>query len=237
MDLQSLVLFDVDGTLMEDSPTHKAAFSHAFREVYDVDADIDEIERHGMTDTSIILGVMKKRGLGEEEVAPKLNQAMNSMTHYFIARLNPSDFRLLPGVARLIPALASQGHILGLVTGNLEPIARARVEAAGIGEYFSVGGFGSDSAVRSELVAKAVTQARQLLVQPFMTFVVGDTPRDVEAGEAAGAHTVAVATGKYSVDRLRLSGADLVLPSLGEEEWSRLFSYMRVAAESSRTHA
>ena len=45
-------------------------------------------------------------------------------------------------------------------------------------------------------------------------FVVGDTPLDVLAAKEAGATSVAVASGKYSVDRLHDAGADHVLPSL-----------------------
>jgi phosphoglycolate phosphatase-like HAD superfamily hydrolase len=51
-------------------------------------------------------------------------------------------------------------------------------------------------------------------VTPDRVFVVGDTPLDVEATRAVGAVSVAVASGRFSVEELRSSGAEYVLPSL-----------------------
>jgi phosphoglycolate phosphatase len=48
-------------------------------------------------------------------------------------------------------------------------------------------------------------------------FVIGDTPRDVEAAHAAGCSAIGVATGHYDVDSLREVGADHVVETLEHE--------------------
>jgi phosphoglycolate phosphatase-like HAD superfamily hydrolase len=51
-------------------------------------------------------------------------------------------------------------------------------------------------------------------VDPATVYVVGDTPLDVAAAKAAGAVSVAVASGAYPVEALASAGADHVLPNL-----------------------
>jgi hypothetical protein len=60
---KTLVTFDIDGTLCVSDPKqsasanamHTKAFSHAFREIYGIDASIDEVSHHGSTDQLILL--------------------------------------------------------------------------------------------------------------------------------------------------------------------------------------
>jgi phosphoglycolate phosphatase len=68
------------------------------------------------------------------------------------------------------------------------------------------------------LTGIAIEQARRLHTQltPAQVFVVGDTPRDIEATRKAGAVSVGVATGHYSVNDLTQAAADHVLASLAE---------------------
>ena len=102
--------------------------------------------------------------------------------------------------------------LLGLVTGNLEPIAYAKLGRAGLNGYFSFGGFGSDNADRSLMVKKALDIAKnQFGFNGDKIFVIGDTPRDVEAAKVYNLKTIAVATGMYSVKELRDCGADYVV--------------------------
>ena len=106
--------------------------------------------------------------------------------------------------------------MLGLATGNVEAGARIKLERGGLNGYFSFGGFGSDSEDRTEVVAAAARRASALgaSATPDRTFVIGDTPRDVLAGKAAGFRTIAVGTGNYSTEALRVTGADLVIEDL-----------------------
>ena len=96
---------------------------------------------------------------------------------------------------------AAAPHRLALVTGNLEPIARLKLRAAGIVRHFAPGqgGFGSDSEDRSDLPPLARERAAAgnggAPWPREQTVVIGDTPRDIACARADGVHVVAVATG------------------------------------------
>ncbi len=108
--------------------------------------------------------------------------------------------------------------MLGLVSGAMEGAARTKLVPANLNRFFIFGAYGSDSPDRAELTRIAIEKATRLHRQltPSDVYVVGDTPRDVDAATAAGAISVGVATGRYSVDELRAGGAVHVLGSLEE---------------------
>lgn len=103
---------------------------------------------------------------------------------------------------------------MGLVTGNIESIARAKLKKVGLNHYFEVGGFGSDDIERTNLVKIAIKRARvnfNFKQEKNNVFFVGDAPREIKAGKEAGVKTIGVATGKYSMKKLKNSGANFVL--------------------------
>jgi phosphoglycolate phosphatase-like HAD superfamily hydrolase len=105
--------------------------------------------------------------------------------------------------------------LLGLVTGNLEPMARGKLKKVNINQYFKVGGFGSDNADRTKLVKIAIKQAQKLNFTPSANIILfGDTPKDIAAGKQAEVKTAGIATGIYTVEKLKQSGADFVFENL-----------------------
>jgi phosphoglycolate phosphatase-like HAD superfamily hydrolase len=131
---------------------------------------------------------------------------------------NSKDFRVLPGVEEILRDLSARnGFFLGLGTGNLEAGARIKLERPRLNGYFPFGGFGSDSPDRTRLLEIAVDRGTRLAgarSSPDAVFVVGDTPRDVVAGKAIGARTLAVASGPYETVDLEASGPDLLVGDL-----------------------
>jgi phosphoglycolate phosphatase-like HAD superfamily hydrolase len=126
------------------------------------------------------------------------------------------EFRVLPGARELVGFLdRHQGFLVGLATGNIQEGAQLKLDRAGLGSFFSFGGFGSDSEDRTELTRTAIERAHDLSKsQVEKVFVVGDTPRDIVHGKEAGATTVAVASGNYSQDTLEGYKPDLAVKSL-----------------------
>jgi phosphoglycolate phosphatase len=109
---------------------------------------------------------------------------------------------------------------IGLATGNVEAGARIKLERGNLNRYFPFGGFGSDSENRTELVRHGAQRAAAYMgYQPDAgnVFVIGDTPRDILAGREAGFLTVGVATGKYSKEELKESGATVVISDFEQE--------------------
>jgi len=127
--------------------------------------------------------------------------------------------RILPGVGELLAALrATEGVLLGCVTGNFAEAARMKLQAAGIDpDSFGANGFGGQAATRSALVRLAMDRGASLAGQPIRAhdvIVVGDTPRDVDAAKANGCACLAVATGNFTAEVLSAAGPDAVVSDL-----------------------
>ncbi len=216
--MNKLVLFDVDRTLIGRSQCHHNAFSYSFKKVYDVDVDIRIINYGGMTDPAIAIEVLKKIGLKKDIICPKLPECMDTIVDYFQKNVYKDTIPVLPGVRELLESLTNNGILLGLITGNLEPVAWGKLKSIHIDHYFKLGGFGSDNINRTELVKIAVKKSKNDFNFNGKTFVVGDTPRDIKAGFEADAITIAVATGTYSAEELKNYGADFVFENLKKKE-------------------
>ncbi len=151
-----------------------------------------------------------------------VGECMREMARYYEREAGGEDaISVLPGMHDLLEELDRRGVRSGLVTGNIEEIAHRKLKEAGVRKSFSVGGFGSHSERRSDLVDLAIGRAEKETGERFgkeSVFLVGDTPRDVLAGKEAGVATIEVATGKFSRDELIRDGADYTLESLGEKE-------------------
>ncbi len=215
--VKSLVLFDVDGTLTRDFYEHRQAFSDAFREVYHIEATIDCINHHGMTEQEIIRGVLKKNGVPLEEINAKMAQCMQVMVKSFKRMVGRSRAEVLPGVRKLLEKLEQKSVMIGLVTGNLEPIARGKLKKLRLNKYFKIGGFGSDDASRANLVRIARKRAADRVgyeMANSQIYLVGDTPQDINAAKKANIKTLAVATGTYTRDELQKFNPDYVFVDL-----------------------
>ncbi len=215
-----LVLFDIDKTLIHSTVGHKEAFETAFRQVYGVEAVVDFVKHNGMTDQGVVYLLMGEAGISELEIGAKMAECMRVMSEYYLAHCMENVVVPMDGVLDLLAALSTKGVLLGLVTGNLQDIARAKMQQIGANDYFKVGGFGSDNLIRAELVGIAIARAQmEFGFQPAdNVFLVGDTPNDIKAGKLAGVKTIGVSAGINSVSDLTEAGADFVLNSLVEKE-------------------
>ena len=124
---------------------------------------------------------------------------------------------LLPWVSETLEEL-SDIHLLGIVTGNQEIVARKRLEFVGLNKYFPFGSFGNEDYERSNLVRNALDKAKVYgwNGNKSSVYLVGDTARDVEAGKIENVVTVAVATGSVSKEKLSESNPDYIIDDLSE---------------------
>ena len=211
--MHTLVLFDIDGTLVRGGPA-KQAFHQALLHAFGTAGDIQVHDFAGKTDPQIARELLTAAGLGHDEVDRGLPVLWTRYLVELEARLADVPMLLLPGVVELLDALERTGGVaLGLLTGNIAGGARLKLGSVGIHERFVVGSFGSDHEQRERLPAIAIERATRHFGVPFgrdRVVVVGDTPRDVACGLHEGVRTVAVATGRYGVDALRDVGAHTV---------------------------
>jgi phosphoglycolate phosphatase len=208
------VLFDIDGTLLVTGGAGGVAWQRGFEELYRVEADVAEHTDAGMTDPEIA-AIVFREVIGREGSAEERAKAIGCYLKHLPDAVAESDgYRVMPGVEQLLDRLIDAGVLLGLVTGNIEAAAHIKLARGRLNRFFSFGGYGSDSADRTEVTKAAIGRGELVsggTLQSSSSIAVGDTPRDVKAGHGAGIKVVGVATGSYSVDQLRQAEADWAL--------------------------
>jgi phosphoglycolate phosphatase len=215
-----LLLFDIDGTLVFAEDATRQAIKKTFSDIFGIEDPLQNFSFSGRTDPGIFRDVALK-SLGR----PLENKEYQILVDRYLAFLpgeleRCASFRVMPGVAELLPLLAAREEvILGLETGNLEPAAYLKLKRGDIDRYFSVGGFGSDSVDRNELVCIAVERGRKLYdgaIPDENIFVIGDSPHDITAGRNCGVNTMAVGTGRADKNKLLAECPTCMLPDLSD---------------------
>jgi phosphoglycolate phosphatase-like HAD superfamily hydrolase len=215
-----IILFDIDGTLINSAGAGRRAMERGFADLYGIEDALDGVQLHGRADPAIIRDAFDRR-LGRSPGTGEIDEIIDKMLAHLRTELrNSPGYRVLPGVHEILRHLSERDDVvLGLETGNTEPGAELKLSHGGIWHYFRFGGYGSDSDVRSEIVRAGIKRAEQLLGadDPIEEiWVVGDTPTDIEAGQAVGAKTLATATGMHGLDLLRACEPDLAVSDLSD---------------------
>lgn len=223
--LRTLVLFDIDGTLLSSSAAGRSAIRRAFEEEYDRLDFFDAVRFDGKTDPQIVRELYHAAGHADraEEAAilALLERYLSHLEEELEARrglVNP-----LPGIPPLLDALEARSEVcVGLLTGNVVRGAQLKLSAAGIDPArFRLGAYGSDHADRPMLPAIAVERATQLfgrIPSGDEIVIIGDTPADVTCGASLGVRAVAVATGSYTVAELQEAGAHATFTDLSDTD-------------------
>jgi phosphoglycolate phosphatase-like HAD superfamily hydrolase len=219
--MRRLILFDIDGTLVNGGPA-KTAFETAMLETYGTTGDVGRVSFGGKTDPQIARELLSGVGFEHERIERGFPELWERYLRRLEAGLRGRPMSVLPGVGALLDALdALEGIALGLLTGNIARGAELKLDSAGLWRRFPIGSYGSDSEVREELPAFALERANAYwsrALGPRDAVIVGDTPRDVACGRAAGIRTLAVATGRFTEHDLEGAGADHVLTDLTATE-------------------
>lgn len=220
--MRTLVLFDIDGTLLAGGPA-RGAFEEALVETFGTAGPIVGWDFSGKTDPQIARELLTEAGVEREQIDAGLADLWSRYLGKMAERLPGSPPRRLTGVVELLEALRREGSAaIGLVTGNVLGGARLKLEAAGVGvDRFAVGAYGSDHEHRDELPPIAIRRAWDHWGVSFKgaeVVIVGDTPRDIDCGRKSGTRTVAVATGNFGVEALARCGADRVFEDFGATE-------------------
>ena len=220
-----LVLFDIDCTLIDTGGAGLKAIRATVEKIFGNEGP--PLDLAGSTDSGIV------RGLFEYFERPYDAAIEEEFYEVYLPLMQKNlesdefDGKVLPGVESLIASLESDGHTLGLLTGNIEQGAIVKAAHYGLEEHFQFGAYGDDHWDRNKLGPIALERANSHAGNSFSAddvLVIGDTPKDVACAHAMGAPCLAVATGSFNVDQLRECGADQVLETLvGAEE--TLFSH------------
>jgi phosphoglycolate phosphatase len=212
-----VVLFDIDGTLLDVRGAGRRSFARALTETWGVEDDLRDVQFAGATDRGVLLQLRRRHTLDEDRDAA----FFRAMELTLSGELTGEPPHVFTGVRECLARLSADAAVmLGLVTGNALRCAQVKLERAGLDRaVFDAGGYGDEHDDRDELARLAVARARHargLHGHGFArVLLVGDTPNDVRAARAIGAVAVAVTTGHFDRAALVAAGADVVLDDLG----------------------
>jgi phosphoglycolate phosphatase-like HAD superfamily hydrolase len=213
----TLLLFDIDGTLLTCRGRGLRAMHRAVQGLFGLAPVAADIRPHGKTDPMLFDELASAYALAPEAMAARRADLVAAYVRELEGELGePGACTPKPGVPSLLSSLGQRPEVLlGLVSGNLEPAAWSKLGAAGLAAGFRAGAFGSDGRRRADLVALALARFGYPAAQAW---VIGDTPDDVAAGRAHGTRTLAVATGGFSRDQLAVAGPDALFDDFTDTE-------------------
>lgn len=217
-----IVLFDVDGTLLDSSGAGMRSLRRTFQELHGIPDAFAGYDFVGATD----LGIVHDAFTMHLDRVPT-NEEVEAACERYLALLETElarpgiQVRAMPGVGALLERLVQAGVTVGLATGNLRRGSYLKTDAAGLEGFFPFGGFGSDSRDRAELTRLAATRGRAARgedVAGQRILVVGDSPLDIRAAHAAGLHVLSVLTGWTREEDLRVLEPEHLLTDLSDIE-------------------
>ena len=215
---KTLILWDIDGTLLHSGGAGMKALETALQNVFGVTGSLAGIDFAGRTDPWIIRQIFARFGI--EHTGEAYARYVDGYISLLPGVLAQSRARILPGVADILgEAAAREDVVQGLLTGNLRRGAEAKLGFHGLWGHFPVGAFADDSEVRNELGPHALRRARGHWGLDFpaeRVWIIGDTPHDIGCARAFGARVVAVATGGSKAPELAAHEPDAVLESLAD---------------------
>ena len=203
--MKKLILWDIDGTLIVSQGAGGRAMERAFTKRFGFVGDLSKIDWAGRTDSWLTNEVLRANGI--EPTAENCRLYLESYLEVLPSELREGpQGHVLPGVLELLETLRRRPEVeQGLLTGNLRRGAEFKLTHYKVWHYFEFGAFADDSPHRNDLGPHALRRARERHAHDFTpqnTFIIGDTPHDIECGKVISARTIAVATGRHTVAEL-----------------------------------
>jgi phosphoglycolate phosphatase len=218
--MNTVLLFDIDGTLLSSGRAGRRAMERAFAELHGSDEACKGFSFAGMTDRAIARAALRRAEIDDAE------HAIDRVIERYLGCLElelpgATDYRVLPGVHAVLAEVRGRPKVaVGLGTGNVERGAGLKLQHAHLHQHFAFGGYGSDHESRPELIRIGAERGAAHLGVPrsdCRVVVIGDTPLDVGAALAIGAECVGVGTGRHSPDELRAAGATSAFATLDSD--------------------
>ena len=216
--MTTLLLWDIDGTLISSGGAGRAALAAGLGEAFGLTGSIADIEFAGRTDRWIMRQIFAKFGL------PATPENFARCTEAYLAalpaKMRARDARVLPGVPALLAAAGARPGVgQGLLTGNLRRGAEVKLGYHGLWNHFPFGAFADDSELRNDLGPHAIRRAEErhgVTFPPERVWIIGDTPHDIACARVIGAKSLAVATGNFSAAALAAHHPTALLPDLSD---------------------
>lgn len=213
-----LLIWDIDGTLINCKGVGRKAMNAAFLTRFGVENGFDKVPMAGRLDKAIIHDAMLQHGLSDLDIDAFYGA-------YSLALMEQMDLHkpyVHDGIEDILIETNQSGMVLNAVgTGNCKAGADLKLKFTGLFDYIKLGGYGSSHAERSELIRSVIEESETWTGGRFSKesiFVIGDTPRDILAGKANGVRTIAVETGSFTKTELEAYEPDYIFSSLLTEK-------------------
>jgi len=218
----TVLLFDVDGTLVTTDGAGRRAVERAFELRHGTKAVV-AFSFGGMTDKAIVRSGLLALGrffASETELLAEMEATLDFYLEVLAEEVSRTTIRIHDGMERAMDmAEAQPGVALGLGTGNIRRGAQIKLGRVGIFHRFTFGGFGDDSIDRPPLLLAGARRGAEKLgapVEECRIVVIGDTPKDIAGAQAIGADSIAVATGGHTLAELRACGPTAAFATLAD---------------------
>jgi len=189
--LQTAVIFDVDGPLLDLTRPEEDAFFVPFERLYGLTGLSRDWDSYRTRNDEDIIAEILESHLGR---APREGERRQVIDLYGeVLREGFSSGRLkasaVPGADALLDRLASlPGMALGMATANLRRAAEIRLRAAGLWNPVSrYPGAADGGGAKRQVLARVI---RDIDLPPQRIVFIGDNLNDVEAGRANGTHFI-----------------------------------------------
>ncbi|HVY28887.1 MAG TPA: HAD family hydrolase [Polyangiaceae bacterium] len=218
MSRPTVLLFDVDGTLVSLGGVGRRAFERTFARLHGRADILAQVRFDGATDRATTRTLLEL--IGAPATDPDIDAILAAYLGELqveIARSSASAFVVHPGVERAVHASRQRGAAVGLGTGNIREGARLKLECVNLFHHFDFGGFGDDHELRVELIRRGAERGAARLGRPLpecRVLVIGDTPKDVDAARGIGAESLGVGTGSFTAQQLLDHGATYAFDDL-----------------------
>ena len=216
--MKHLILFDIDGTLVNAGGAGQQAMEAALAELFQATRPVEGISTAGRTDRAITEDLFRYYEITHD--AANVERFLEAYLAHLPAYLSDGDGLVLPGVLELLESLAVRSDVVvSLLTGNYRRGAELKLDHFGLRRHFVAGGFGDVHHDRDDVARVALQSIEKHIGEEIGThriWVIGDTPSDVKCGRAIGAEVIAVATGLFSVEQLRVTEPDHLFASFAD---------------------
>lgn len=213
--MNTLLIWDIDGTLIQGGGVGKRAMDRAFLELYGVADGFRSIDMAGRLDAMILKNAFEFYDIRVKDCTEFFDRYCQYLQEEIKKQNSPFA---VPGIPELLGILDRKSlfyNVLG--TGNIEKGARIKLDNDGLNKYFSTGGFGDEPMERWQVIEKAVHNAAGFFNTSFEKeniYVIGDTEKDIECGKKLSVKTIGIAKGPYSAAELISFGADYAFDDL-----------------------
>lgn len=221
--MKKLVLFDLDGTLVNTGSTGRKALTKAMTKLYGKTPVFDHSLISGRTDTEnfeLVYQLIKEKKPTKTEVTKIREMYLQLLPLELKKSCKEKHYKLVTGVKKLLAKLSKEKDIiLGLGTGNIERGAILKLEPSGLLPYFLIGGYGEDGRTREQMLQTAVKRAEKKFktkLAPSQVYIVGDTHRDILAAKNCGFHSAAITSGFGDPKLLQRAAAELEVKNFND---------------------